>query len=310
MNMYEKRIKLRELLNAKDCTPLMGAYDVLSAKIIEQTGFPVVYTGSFVTGASRGALPDVGLVQLHDLLELAREIAKETNIPIVCDADTGWYHAANIWRTVHEFESAGASAIHIEDTVFGKHTTHKAVLLDQDIMAERIRACCDARIDKNFMIIARTDALYLNDDAEDAIRRINAYLEAGADAGFIVFKGSIKSLASFRSRINGPLITTSVDFQDSLAEETAAGSNMSVYWPLTIFAAFKAVRHVCEAFYKDRDATRLKEYCFDEGELNSLMPYQRFDENIAKYKVLEQFSNGGIGFSAPPPEDIHKARNE
>ena len=127
MNMYEKRIKLRELLNAKDCTPLMGAYDVLSAKIIEQTGFPVVYTGSFVTGASRGALPDVGLVQLHDLLELAREIAKETNIPIVCDADTGWYHAANIWRTVHEFESAGASAIHIEDTVFGKHTTHKAV---------------------------------------------------------------------------------------------------------------------------------------------------------------------------------------
>jgi len=289
MNMYEKRIRLRELLAQEACTPLMGAYDVLSAKIIESTGFPVVYTGSLVTGASRGALPDVGLVQLHDLLSLARDIAKETSIPIVCDADTGWYHAANIWRTVHEFESAGASGIHIEDTVFGKHTTHQAVLLDTDVMCERIRACCDARVDKNFMIIARTDALYLNDDMEDAIRRINAYLAAGADAGFIVFKGSIKSLKAFRARINGPLVTTSVDFQDSLAEETAAGANMAVYWPLTIFAAAKAVRQVCEAFYKAQDATRLQEYCFDEGILNSLMPYDRFYKNVEQYRVQDQF---------------------
>ncbi|RJG00432.1 isocitrate lyase/PEP mutase family protein [Noviherbaspirillum sedimenti] len=310
MNMYEKRLKLRELLMKKECTPLMGAYDVLSAKIIEQTGFPVVYTGSFVTGASRGALPDVGLVQMHDLLELAREIAKETNIPIVCDADTGWYHAANIWRTVHEFESAGASAIHIEDTVFGKHTAHKAVLLDHEVMVERIRACCDARVDKNFMIIARTDALYLNDDEEDAVRRINAYLEAGADAGFIVFKGSIKSLKKFRAKINGPLITTSVDFQDSLAEETDAGSNMSVYWPLTIFAAFKAVKHVCEAFYKDRDATKLKEYCFDEGELNCLMPYQRFNDNVVKYKVLKQFSGDNGGQSKLLVADKHLSKEK
>jgi 2-methylisocitrate lyase-like PEP mutase family enzyme len=133
MDMYQKRIRLRELMAEQECTPLMGAYDVLSAKIIEQTGFPVLYTGSFVTGASALGLPDVGLVQMHDLLHLAREIAKETRLPIVCDADTGWYHAGNIWRTVHEFEAAGASAIHIEDTVFGKHTNLGALLLDQDV---------------------------------------------------------------------------------------------------------------------------------------------------------------------------------
>ena len=299
MDMYEKRVRLRELLAAPECVPLMGAYDLLSAKIVERTGFPVLYTGSLVTGASGFGLPDVGLVQLHDLLGLAREIAKETDIPIVCDADTGWYHAANIWRTVHEFEAAGVSGIHIEDQVFGKHTTHSAVLLDKDVMCTRIRACCDARRDKNMMIIARTDALYLNDDEADAIERANAYLQAGADAAFIVFKGSVKSLRSFRQKINGPLIITSVDFQDSIADETAAGANMSVYWPLTIFAAFKAVKHVCEAFWKDRDATKLKEYCFDEGALNTLMPYDRFYDNVKKYKVLETFQKSK---KEPKPE--------
>jgi 2-methylisocitrate lyase-like PEP mutase family enzyme len=290
MDMYEKRVRLRELLAAPECTPLMGAYDLLSAKIIEQTGFPVLYTGSLVTGASAFGLPDVGLVQLNDLLGLAREIAKETNLPLVCDADTGWYHAANIWRTVHEFEAAGVSGIHIEDQVFGKHTTHSAILLDRDLMCEHVRACCDARRDKNMMIIARTDALYLNADEEDAIERANAYLQAGADAAFIVFKGSVKSLRLFRQRINGPLIITSVDFQDSIADETASGANMSVYWPLTIFAAFKAVKHVCEVFWKNKDATKLKEYCFDEGALNSLMPYDRFYENVKKYRVLDTFA--------------------
>ena len=103
---------------------------------------------------------------------------------------------------MHEFEAAGVSGIHIEDQVFGKHTTHSAVLLDQDVMCTRIRACCDARRDKNMMIIARTDALYLNDDEADAIER-EAFLQAGADAAFIVFKGSVKSLRSFRKRSTG-----------------------------------------------------------------------------------------------------------
>lgn len=286
MDMYEKRVRLRELLNEAGCTPLMGAYDLLSAKIIEQTGFPALYTGSFVTGASAYGLPDVGLVQMHDLLSLAREIAKETNLPLVCDADTGWYHAANIWRTVHEFESAGASALHIEDTVFGKHTEHTPVLLETSVMCQRIKACVDARQDPNFLIFARTDSIYLKNDVEEAISRINAYLEAGADAGFITFKGSVSALAEFRKKINGPLIVTSVDFQDSVADETAAGANMSIYWPLTLFAAFKAVKQVCEEFYQHQDATRLHEFCFDEGLINKTISYERFEKNLQRFGAI------------------------
>lgn len=283
MNMFEKRVRLRELLNSAECVPMMGAYDVLSAKIIQGTGFPVLYTGSFVTGAAQFGLPDVGLVQMGDLLGLAREIAKETDIPLVCDADTGWYHAANIWRTVHEFESAGASAIHIEDTVFGKHTDLPPQLLKTEDMVQRIKACVEARKDKNFLIIARTDAIYLGNNEEEAVSRINSYLKAGADAGFIVFKGSVKPLAAFRKRINGPLIVTSVDFQDTIADETEAGANMSVYWPLALFAAFKAVKGVCEAFIKNKDASNLREYCFDEGLINQTISYERFLGNVERF---------------------------
>ncbi len=287
MDMYEKRVKLRELLHAPGCTPLMGAYDVLSAKVIEQSGFPVLYTGSLVTGASALGLPDVGLVQLADLLTLGREIAKETDLPIVCDADSGWFHAGNLWRTVHEFEAAGVSGIHIEDQIFGKHTDADPLLLPAETMCTRIRACCDARKDPNFLLIARTDALYLRGDREDAIRRANAYLAAGADAVFVVFKGSIDALKEFRRQIDGPVIITSVDFRNSIDEETEAGANMSVYWPLTIFAAFKAVKHVCERFAETRDASKLQEYTFDEGALNALMPYDRFDANAEKYHVRQ-----------------------
>ncbi|MGG7566730.1 isocitrate lyase/PEP mutase family protein [Rhodovulum sp. DZ06] len=287
MDMYEKRIRLRELLEAPECVPLMGAYDVLSARVIERTGFPVLHTGSLVTGASALGLPDVGLVQVSDLLGLAERIAKETDLPIVCDADSGWRHAGAIWRTVHEFESAGVSAIHIEDQIFGKRTDRDPLLTPAEVMCERIRACCDARKDPNFLIIARTDALYLRDDQEDAVARANAYLEAGADAAFVVFKGSIRGLAEFRSRIKGRLIVISVDFQDSIDDETAAGADMSVYWPLTIYAAFKAVQEVCARFHETRDASKLREFTFDEGALNALMPYGRFNANAETYRVRE-----------------------
>jgi 2-methylisocitrate lyase-like PEP mutase family enzyme len=82
------------------------------------------------------------------------------------------------------------------------------------------------------------------------------------------------------------LIVTSVDFQDSVADETAAGANMSVYWPLTIFAAFKAVKQVCDAFFRDQDATKLREFCFDEGLINKTISYERFEQNVERYGAV------------------------
>ena len=229
MDMHEKREKLQEYLREPGCTPIMCAYDVLSAKLIENAGFPIVYTGSFITGASQFGMADVGLVQLKDLLPLAREIAKEVDLPIIADVDNGWYHAGNIWRMIHEFEYAGISGIQVEDGIIGKHVGGEPIDMSKEVMCDHIRAMVDARTDKNFMIIARTDALWLKNDWEETIDRCNAYLEAGADACFITFAGSIKELKEYRDRINGPVVTTAIHFEDSIAEETEAGAESAAF---------------------------------------------------------------------------------
>lgn len=288
MDMYEKRVRLQQLLREPGCTPVMGAYDVLSAKLIEAAGFPVVYTGSFITGASQFGLADVGLVGLKDLLPLAYEIAKEVDLPIICDVDNGWYHAGNIWRMVHEFESAGVSGIQVEDGIIGKHVTSEPIEMSVDVMCDHIHAICDARKDKNFMVIARTDALWLRNDVEDTIARCNAYLEAGADAAFITFPASIKDLKNWRSRINGPVVTTPIVYEDSIAEETEAGANMSVYWPNTIYAAFSAVKETLKKFKETEDITKVA-FNFNENELLDFLPYDKYYKNMEKYHGANQF---------------------
>jgi methylisocitrate lyase len=288
MNMYEKRVKLKELLLAPGCTPVLGAYDVLSAKLIEASGFPVVYTGSFITGASQFGLADVGLVGMKDLLPLAYEIAKEVDLPIICDVDNGWYHSGNIWRMVHEFESAGVSGIQVEDGIIGKHVSSAPIDMSTEVMCDHIRAMCDARKDKNFMIIARTDALWLKNDIEETIERINAYLAAGADAGFITFPASIKGMKEWRHRINGPVVTTPISYEDSIADETEAGSNMSVYWPNTIYAAFKAVKDTLNSFKETKDITKVP-FNFSENELLAFLPYDKYYQNMTKYNGEKQY---------------------
>ena len=288
MDMYEKRLRLKELMAEPECTPIVGAYDVLSAKIVEAAGFPVIYTGSLITGASQYFLADVGLVQLKDLLPLAYEIAKEVDLPIICDVDNAWYHAGNIWRTVHEFESAGVSGIQVEDGIIGKHVSSKPIAMSKEVMCDHIRAMCDARKDKNFMIIARTDELWLNHDVEASIERCNAYLDAGADAAFITFPASIKGLKEWRHRIHGPLVTTPIKYEDSIAEETEAGANASVYWPNTIYAAFAAVKETMEQFAKTRDITKVA-FNYNEGEMIDFLPYQKYYDYMKKFNGIDQY---------------------
>ena len=288
MDMHEKRVKLQEYLRAPGCTPIMCAYDVLSAKLIERAGFPIVYTGSFITGASQLGMADVGLVQLKDLLPLAREIAKEIDLPIIADVDNGWYHAGNIWRMIHEFEYAGISGIQVEDAILGKHVGGDPIDMPKEVMCDHVRAMAAARTDKDFMIIARTDALWLKNDWEETIDRCNAYLAAGADACFITFPGTIKELKKYRDRIHGPVVTTAIHFEDSIAEETEAGANMSCYWPTTLYAAFSAVRATLQKFKETQDITKI-DYDFEEHEIMDLLPYDRYYHDMEAFHGADQY---------------------
>ncbi len=177
---------LRELLAGDDLVVAPGAFDALSARLIEESGFPAVYMTGFGTAASLLGRPDIGLVSSGEMMDNARRIAGCVGVPVIADADTGYGNAINVIRTVRDYERAGVAGIHIEDQVMPKRCGHLTgkVLVPPEEMASKVRAAVAARSDPDFVVIARTDARAV-EGLEAALRRAGHYLDAGADVLFV-----------------------------------------------------------------------------------------------------------------------------
>ncbi len=163
-----------------------GCYDVVGAKLVEEAGFDAAYMTGFGSAASYLGRPDIGLMSLPEMVDNARRIVQAIEIPVVADADTGYGNSINVIRTVHEFEAAGAAAIHIEDQVMPKRCGHiedKRVVPAAEMTA-KIEAAVAARHSPEFLIIARTDARAM-EGLDGALKRARLYREAGADALFV-----------------------------------------------------------------------------------------------------------------------------
>jgi 2-methylisocitrate lyase-like PEP mutase family enzyme len=193
--MNEQRARLRDLLAGPEMIVAPFVFDCLQAKLAAAAGFDAVYMTGFGTAAARG-YPDLGLLTMSEMVSNARAISRSVNVPVICDADTGYGNALNVWRTVREYEDAGAAALHIEDQVFPKRCGFMAgkQVVALDAMVPKVRAACDARRDRDLVIIARTDALQVN-GWDDVVRRARAYREAGAD---LVFVDGIKTLEDLK----------------------------------------------------------------------------------------------------------------
>lgn len=181
-----KALKLRELIDRDGMILAPGSYDAMSAKLVEEAGFPVVYMTGFGTAASMLGKPDVGLLTMSEMVSNASCIARAVEIPLIADADTGYGNPLNIGRTVREYENGGVSGIHIEDQVFPKKCGHmqgKQVIPAEE-MIQKIRAAVDARSSKDFIIIARTDSRAV-EGIDSAINRAKSYKKAGADVLFV-----------------------------------------------------------------------------------------------------------------------------
>jgi 2-methylisocitrate lyase-like PEP mutase family enzyme len=181
-----RRQRLRELVQQKLGLVVPGAFDGVSAKLVERARFPVVYMSGFGTSASRLGLPDMGFAGLSDMADHARNLAAAVSIPLIADADTGYGNALAVRRTVALYEAAGVAALHIEDQAAPKRcghvSGHHVVPLDE--FAGKIRAAADARTDPDLLIIARTDAISAA-GFDEALRRGEAAARAGADVLFI-----------------------------------------------------------------------------------------------------------------------------
>jgi 2-methylisocitrate lyase-like PEP mutase family enzyme len=180
------RATLRQLVNRKNGLVVPGAYDGISARLVERTGFPAVYMSGYGTSASRLGLPDLGYAGLAEMSDHARNLAAAVSIPLIADADTGYGNALSVRRTVQAYEAAGVAALHIEDQVAPKRCGHLSghQIIPRAEFAGKIRAAADARTDPDLMIIARTDAISAM-DFDEALRRGEAAAKAGADVLFI-----------------------------------------------------------------------------------------------------------------------------
>jgi len=178
--------RLRALIARKKAVLLPGAANALAARVIEDLGFEAVYvTGAGVTNTFLG-MPDIGLLTVTELADHVAAMRDAVSLPLIVDADTGFGNAVNVGRTVRTLERAGASAIQLEDQDFPKRCGHfsgKSVIPTAE-MVQKIRAAADARVDRDFVIVARTDAIAVN-GFEDAMARANAFIEAGADMTFV-----------------------------------------------------------------------------------------------------------------------------
>jgi methylisocitrate lyase len=246
------RKTLRALLAAGKTLVLPGAHDPVSAMLVERAGFPAVYIGSYATAAAGFGLPDVGLVTMEEMAGHAKRVVDAVGIPVIADGENGWNNAANIWRTVRAFEQAGVCGIHIEDHEFGKHADVPQVLLSRDGMVQKIRAALDAREDSDFLIIARTDAAWAFNDLAEAVGRMNAFSEAGAD---LVMAAGLdpKVLAELRSQIKGRIMITDMPGR-SVADEEAAGADVVLYYGLSLYAGYQGVKRALDDFKRTRDA--------------------------------------------------------
>ena len=276
--------ELRALLRAPGIVVAPGAYDAVSARLVEQAGFDAVYVGSYATAASRLGLPDAGLVSMREMVDHAASVVGAVErIPVIADAENGFGSAVTLWRTVREFERAGVAGIHLEDHEFGKHLDAPGRILSRAEMVEKVRAALDARQDPAFVIIARTDAGWLQGGGglDEAVDRCVAYGAAGAD---MVFLAGVRSaaLATVRARIPYPICA--VDSPGSTpARDEAAGVKLVLYYSLLLYAAHRAVRDVLAAFRAHGERRALEDRLTPEAEFDEFIGFPKIQALAARH---------------------------
>ena len=256
------RARLRELVSAPAPLVAPGAYDALSARLIEQGGFHAVYMSGFGTTASLIGRPDVGLLSATEMVDNARRIVSAVDVPVIADADTGYGNAINVVRTVQLFEQAGVSAIQLEDQVTPKKCGHMGgkVLIGADEMVGKLQAAVAARRDADLMIIARTDAVAVA-GVDDAIDRARAFAKAGADALFVEAPASADDIVRVAKELRGvaPLVFNWAEGGRtpplSLKHITELGFSLVIYPIGTLLAATAGIRALLATLASDGTPT-------------------------------------------------------
>jgi len=275
--MKSKAARLRKLI-AQGAVAMPGVPNAALARQVERAGFSAVYiSGAGLANATAG-VPDIGLLGLTEVAQLAGYIAGAIKIPAIVDADTGFGGAENVARTIHELERAGLAGCHLEDQEFPKRCGHLAgkTLVSAEEMSDKIKAAVAARSDPDFFIIARTDGRGVEDFAQ-AVKRAQIYLEAGADAIFPEALQSAEEFKTFAREIKAPLLANMTEFGKSPLlhfDELAEFGYRMVIFPMSAFrVAMKASEQFLRALRKQGTRTEWLDKMQTRQELYALLDY-------------------------------------
>lgn len=289
----KKSTVLRGLLQKRQALPVPGAHDVLSAKLIEKTGFKAIQVSGFGLAATYLGLPDMAFISFTEVLNFTRNIVDAVSIPVMADADTGYGNSINAMRVTEQFIKAGTAGMNLEDQVFPKRCGHieGKTVVSMEEMVLKIKACAQVRdrLDPDFILNARTDAIAIS-GVDEAIRRGNAYIEAGADMIFVEAPRTVEEIEKAVKGING---LVSINLFDNIeggktplltVEELAAMGVARISIPVgSTFAAARGVLNYLEAIKGGKLAPERKDLVFSFDEFKDLVGVPAFREQEKQF---------------------------
>jgi 2-methylisocitrate lyase-like PEP mutase family enzyme len=282
------KTRVHRILEEVGPTAFAGIYDALSAKLAEQAGFPLAFVSGYSVAATLLGEPDLGILTQTEMIDQARRICGSVRIPVIVDADTGYGNPLNVVRTVRELIAAGAAGCFLEDQVWPKRCGHMRGkrIVDRQEYVQKIRAAVEARGDRDFFIVARTDALAVQ-GMDEAVARVTEARQAGADASFIEAPSSLEELAAIGRFAPPPNVANMIEggrtpvlSRDELAR---LGFHLILY-PLA--GLFSAAKSLAATYAKLRaDGTTA-------GEEDRLMTFEQFNALIGveeKYQLAQRY---------------------
>ena len=280
---------LKSMLKSKKPLVIPGVYDALGAKIAQKVGFDAMFQTGYGTSATLFGMPDYGFIGATETVDNARRICRAVSVPVIVDADTGYGNALSVWKLVKELESAGAAGIFLEDQKWPKRCGHMQGkdVIPQEEYAEKLGAAIDARENKDFIIVARTDSR-ATEGLDKAIERGLENKKTGADAVFIEAPRSLDEMKKIGKEIKAPLVANMIEGGatpiNSAQTLSKIGFNIILYPLSVLFANTFATMNILQELKNSGTTSKHKQKVVNFDQFNSLVELDKFKKMETKYK--------------------------
>ena len=285
--------KLSRMIKTKKPFVVPGVYDAIGAKIAEKVGFDAMFQTGYGTSATLFGMPDYGFIGATETVDNARRISNAISVPLIVDSDTGYGNALSVWKLVKELESAGAAGIFLEDQKWPKRCGHMQgkEVIPQEEYTEKLGAALDARENKDFIIVARTDSR-ATEGLEKSIERGIQNKKTGADAVFIEAPRTLDEMKKIGKEIKAPLVANMIEGgatpMNSAQTLSEIGFNIILYPLSVLFANTFATMNILQELKNTGTTSKYKQKVVNFDQFNSLVELDKFKKMETKYKVTKR----------------------